>query len=141
MSSSQTHLHLKIGTQSLVARLELEAAPATCAAFLAMLPLERTLLHARWSGECGWAPLGELGYRLAPENATRYPAPGQILLYAGDLSEAEILIPYAAAAFACKAGELAGNHVLTITDGAQHLPAIGRQLLWEGALPVTFERA
>lgn len=132
-------IRLTIGAHSLVARLELDAAPKSCATLLAALPLERSLLHARWSGECGWAPLGAFGGRLEPENATRYPSPGQILLYAGDLSEPEILIAYGAAAFACKAGPLAGNHVLTVVEGAEQLAAIGKQLLWDGVQPITIE--
>ena len=132
-------IHLTSGAHALTARLELDAAPKSCAALLAALPLKRSLLHARWSGECGWAPLGEVGYRLAPENATRYPAPGQILLYTGELSEPELLVPYGSAAFACKAGPLAGNHVLTVVEGLEHLPAIGKQLLWDGAQPIVIE--
>jgi hypothetical protein len=62
-----------------------------------------------------------------------------ILIYAGDLSEAEILLPYGAAAFASKAGPLAGNHILTISDGANLLPEVGETLLWKGSLPIVFE--
>lgn len=138
-NADPSHLAVVIGEHRLTARLERQASPISCAAFLGMLPLRRSLLHARWSGECGWAPLGDIGRRLAPENATRYPWPGQILLYAGDLSEPEILIPYGAAAFACKAGPLAGNHLMTLTQGVERLATIGRQLLWEGALPISFE--
>ena len=132
-------VRLRIGSHALVARLEREAAPRSCQTFLQTLPLNRSLLHARWSGECGWAPLGDVSYRLAPENATRYPRPGQILLYAGELSEPEILIPYGSAAFASKAGPLAGNHILTITEGTETLTEIGHALLWHGSMPILFE--
>jgi hypothetical protein len=136
---SERRLRLTIGEHALLARLEMDAAPISCAALLDTLPFRKSLLHARWSGECGWSPLGDVGYRLAPENALRYPSPGQILLYAGDLSEPEILMPYGSAAFACKAGPLAGNHVLTVVQGGEHLAAIGKSLLWNGALPIAFE--
>ncbi|HEX7019179.1 MAG TPA: DUF3830 family protein, partial [Gemmatimonadaceae bacterium] len=73
------------------------------------------------------------------ENATSYPAAGQILLYPGGYSETEILVPYGPTRFASKLGQLAGNHFLTITDGAQHLIEIGRRVLWDGAQDIRFE--
>lgn len=134
-------IRITIGTEQLTARLESAAAPATCAAFLSLLPLKRSLIHARWSGECGWAPLGEIDFQLPQENALLRPAPGQLLLYAGPLSEPELLIPYGAAAFGCKDGPLDGNHLMTVTSGLEILPVIGRALLWEGAKPIVFEIA
>jgi hypothetical protein len=134
------HIRIRIGPHVLRARLERAAAPESCAAFAAVLPLTLGLIHARWSGECAWAPLGDTGLRLAPENATRYPRPGEILIYTGEISEPEILVPYGAAAFASKAGPLAGNHVMTVIDQGDVLAAIGEALLWRGALPITFER-
>jgi hypothetical protein len=131
---------VRVGPHLLQARLELETAPKTCAAFTALLPLTLNLIHARWSGECGWAPLGDTGLRVAPENATRYPGPGQVLVYTGEISEPEILLPYGAAAFASKAGPLAGNHVMTIVDGRDVLAQIGVALLWRGSLPISFQR-
>lgn len=129
---------IAVGPERLVARLEQAAAPASCAAFLGLLPLKRTLIHGRWSGEAGWAPLGETGFRLPAENAIHRPAPGQLLLYAGEISEPEILLPYGLAAFGCKDGPLEGNHILTVTKGAEALPRIGRALLWDGAQEIGF---
>jgi hypothetical protein len=137
---TRDRLRVRIGSHLLRARLELSMAPKSCSAFTALLPLKLSLIHARWSGECGWAPLGDTGFRIAPENATRFPRPGQVLVYAGEISEPEILVPYGAAAFASKAGPLAGNHVMTITDQGDLLAQIGEALLWRGALPITFER-
>jgi hypothetical protein len=134
-------IRITIGPERLVARLEQDAAPVSCAAFLAMLPLERHLIHGRWSGESGWAPLGEVGLDLPDENGLHRPVPGQILLYAGDLSEPEILVPYGQAAFGCKDGPLSGNHILTVTRGADALPRIGHALLWNGAQTIRFEVA
>jgi hypothetical protein len=139
LTPAEPLVRITIGEQVLLARAELQTAPVSCKSFLESLPLSRSLLHARWSGQCGWAPLGSISYRLAPENATRYPRPGEILIYAGDLSEAEILLPYGAAAFASKAGPLAGNHILTISEGANLLPEVGETLLWKGSLPIVFE--
>ena len=104
-----------------------------------MLPLETRIIQARWSGEAAWIPFGELALELGYENATSYPAPGQLLLYPGGLSETEILFPYGATVFASKMGQLAGNHFATIEDGAEQLLALGKLVLWEGAQDITFE--
>jgi len=41
--------------------------------------------------------------------------------------------------FASKVGQLAGNHFLTIVEGAEQLPELGRLTLWQGAQPIAFE--
>ena len=132
-------LEIACGEFRFAARLEEEAAPATVAAFRRLLPLESRIIHARWSGEACWIPFGELDVGLGPENATCYPAPGQILFYPGGVSETEILFPYGSTSFASKAGALAGNHFATVLEGAEQLPALGRKALWEGAQPIRFE--
>ena len=126
------------GELRFAARLEEEAAPGTVAAFRRLLPLEGRVIHVRWSGEATWIPFGDLDVGVGPENATAYPAPGQLLLYPGGISETELLLPYGHCAFASKAGALAGNHFATVTDGLEHLPELGRRCLWEGAQPISF---
>jgi Protein of unknown function (DUF3830) len=79
--------------------------------------------------------VGDLG----PEDPTSYPAPGELLLYPGGVSEVEILFPYGDTCFASKAGQLAGNHLATVVEGLEHLGAIGERVLWEGAQPIRFE--
>ena len=69
------------------------------------------------------------------------PAPGQVILYPGGVSETEILLAYGSVQFASKVGVLAGNHFLTVTDGAAQLPELGRTVLWGGAQEITFELA
>jgi hypothetical protein len=118
------------------ARFETQSAPKTCAVLRALLPFTSQIVHVRWSGEAVWVPMGDRQLDLPPENATTYPCPGQILLYPGGISETEILIAYGPTHFASKAGVLAGNHVLTITAGAEHLRSIGERTLWHGALPL-----
>ena len=120
------------------ARFEEALAPATCQAFRALLPYRERLIHVRWSGEACWIPLGDTAFGVGYENATSYPAPGQILLHPGGVSETEILLGYGAARFASKVGQLAGNHFLTITEGLADLPALGRKVLWEGAQEIVF---
>lgn len=131
-------LEIASGDYRFTARLEDEAAPATVAAFRRLLPLDSRIIHARWSGESCWIPFGELDLGLGPENATCYPAPGQILFFPGGVSETEILFPYGATAFASKAGMLAGNHFATILEGGEALGELGRKALWEGAQPILF---
>jgi hypothetical protein len=132
-------LEIVAGEFRFAARLEEEAAPATVAALRRLLPLESRLIHARWSGEACWIPFGELDVRFGPENATCYPAPGQLLFYPGGVSETEILFPYGSTSFASKAGALAGNHFATILEGVERLPELGRKTLWEGAQEIRFE--
>ena len=121
------------------ARLEEEAAPTTVVAFRRLLPLESRLIQARWSGQAAWIPFGDLDVGIGPENATSYPAPGEVLLYPGGLSETEILFPYGPTCFASKAGQLAGNHFLTIVEGLEGLHELGEKVLWEGAQAIRFE--
>lgn len=81
-------------------------------------------------------PLGNLDVGVGAENATARPAPGQVLLHPLGISETEILIPYGETVFASKAGPLRGNHVMTIVEGVELLPELGRRVLWEGAQPI-----
>lgn len=129
---------LQAGPFTFGGHLELEAAPLTCAAFLKSLPFVSRAVHVRWSGEAVWMPLGDLDFGVGPENATRYAAPGQILLYPGGVSETEILLSYGASAFASKAGPLAGNHFITLTEGLENLRPLGVKTLWEGAQEIRF---
>ena len=121
-----------------LARWEEEAAPQTVGAFRRILPFEDRIIHCRWSGESNWIPWGERELGVGPENATSYPAPGQLLLYPGGISETELLFPYGHCCFASKAGQLAGNHFATVVEGGKQLAALGRLTLWEGAQPIAF---
>lgn len=121
------------------ARLETESAPMTCAAVSKLLPYENQIVHVRWSGEGVWIPLGDHDFGLGYENHTSYPAPGQMILYPGGVSETEILLAYGGVRFASKMGQLAGNHFLTITAGHEKLPQLGKTVLWEGAQRIRIE--
>ena len=134
-----TMLRITAGPYVFTARMEEEHAPLTCAAFSKLLPFRNRVIHARWSGEACWIPLGDFKLNVDYENHTSYPAPGQILFYPGGISETEILLPYGSARFASKVGQLAGNHYLTIVSGNEHLKDLGRKTLWEGAQDIVFE--
>jgi hypothetical protein len=132
-------IRVTIGDLILTGVLEHERAPATCAAFVRLLPLRAQLIQARWSGEAAWVPLGELDVGVGQENLTHRPSPGQLLLYPAAESETEILVPYGITAFAAKCGPLSGNHFLTIREGMEHLTEIGRRVLYQGAQPIAFD--
>ena len=123
------------------ARLEEDTAPQTVAAFRRLLPLESKVIQARWSGQAAWIPMGDLDVGLGPENATSYPAAGELLLYPGGVSETELLFPYGHTCFASKAGQLAGNHFATIVAGGERLHELGELVLWHGAQEISFREA
>lgn len=135
------HLTIEVGSYRFLARLEQEAAPRTCAAFLQLLPFSNQVIHSRWSGEAVWVPLGEFDTGLGFENHTSHPSRGDVLLYPGGFSETEILFAYGSSQFASKMGQLAGNHFLTVVEGGEHLMEMGRTILWKGAQPIRFTDA
>ena len=134
-----TILRIIAGPFEFEARMEEERAPKTCAKFSGLLPYRNSIIHVRWSGEGCWIPLGEFDFGLAYENHTSHPAPGDIILYPGGISETEILLAYGSVHFASKVGQLAGNHFLTITEGRENLRPLGEQVLWQGAQDIVFE--
>src|SRR5271165_3379961 len=118
-----TRLKLTAATFSFIGHLEEEAAPKTSAVFKQLLPYRQKIIHVRWSGEACWIPLGDLDLGLTYENHTSHPAPGQVILYPGGISETEILLAYGGVSFSSKVGQLAGNHFLTLTTGLENLYA------------------
>ena len=134
-------LKITAGPYVFDARLETALAPKTCAAFLKLLPYRQKLIHVRWSGEGVWIPLGDEHFDLKYENHTSYPAPGQMILYPGGISECEILLAYGSVHFSSKLGQLAGNHFLTLTSNLEQLPALGKTVLWNGAQDICIELA
>lgn len=136
-----TKLIITAGQHVFDAVLEQEKAPKTCEAFLKHLPFESQVVHVRWSGEGVWIPLGDKDFGIDYENHTSYPAPGQIIIYPGGISETEILLAYGGVHFACKMGQLAGNHFITITSNQENLEALGKSTLWHGAQDFKIELA
>ena len=134
-----TILHIKAGPYDFEAQTEDALAPKSCAKFVTLLPYRQQIIHVRWSGEGCWIPLGEFNFDLGYENPTSHPAPGEIILYPGGISETEILLAYGAVSFSSKVGPLAGNHFLTITNGRENLTALGKMTLWKGAQDILFE--
>ena len=127
---------ISIGNEIFPARFRDDLAPRTCVAIRALLPFHQSLIHARWSGEACWVPLGELNLGLELESPTSGPAPGNLIFYPGGVSECEILVPYGTARFACRVGPLFGSPCITITDRLNCLTRIGNEILWEGSRPI-----
>jgi hypothetical protein len=136
-----TDLRIVAGPFKFQARLETELAPKTCTIFRRLLPYKQRVIHVRWSGEAVWIPLGDTDMGVPAENQTSYPAPGQMILYPGGISETEILLAYGGVRFASKVGQLAGNHFITIKSPLADLAKLGKLTLWEGAQPVRIELA
>ena len=137
-----TKVMLTCGDYQFFARLEEEKAPRTCAIFKKMLPIEDRLIHVRWSGEGMWIPMGDTRWEgLDFENHTSYPSKGELLIYPGGISEMEMILAYGGVSFASKVGQLAGNHVLTITEGLDQLYELGRKTLYEGEQNIRIELA
>ncbi len=127
-----SQLIVHAGDFTFQARFEERLAPETCAAFRKAMPFESQAIHVRWSGEAVWIPLGDLDFGVSYENHTSYPAPGQIILYPGGVSETEILLAYGGVRFASKVGQLAGNHFITLTSNLERLAELGSDRAVEG---------
>lgn len=134
--STLPKLTITAGQLRFDAQLETTLAPQTCAAIVKLLPYRQKLIHVRWSGEGVWIPLGDKHFDIPYENHTSYPAPGQMILYPGGISECEILLAYGSVHFSSKLGQLAGNHFITLTSNLDQLPALGKTVLWNGAQDV-----
>ncbi len=119
----------------------LDGSARTIEAIRGLLPIRDRLIHVRWSGEGCWVPLGDRHLDIPPENATSHPAPGQLIVYPGGLSECEILLAYGSVDFSSKVGQLAGNHFATLVTGLDQLRELGRRCLWEGAQELVIEEA
>lgn len=140
MTGPTSDVSLTIGDVRFGASLMIDEAPKTCAFLLGLLPFRHRLIHARWSGEACWVPLGDAQFGVPNENATRHPAPGTMLLFGGGISESELLLAYGAVSFASKAGLLAGNPVLKISENLDTLAKLGREILWNGSQELVIER-
>jgi hypothetical protein len=128
-------VRIEIGSITLSGVLTDRLAPRHCAVLRGLLPLERDVIQARWSGEAAWVPLGAVE-RLTPEQGTDAPKPGTILFYADALSEPELLIPYGRTRFACRDGPLLGSPVILLDRGLELLQALGKAVIDHGRQPL-----
>lgn len=134
-------LRISIGALTFSAEFETKRAPKTVAAMRVILPVVGNILQARWSGESAWVPMGDMRTGIDFENHTTYPAPGELLVYPGGISEMEILVPYGATRFASRVGDLAGNHFATIAATREEMAEIGRLVTWNGVQTFRMEMA
>lgn len=133
-------LTIRVGDLTFTAGWVAEA-PLTRAALEPWLPIRSQLIHCKWSGESTWIPFGDRRPNVGFENHTSHPAPGDLLIYTGDISECEILFPYGACSFSSRVGQLAGNHFATLDSGQEQLAEMGRRVLWEGAQEIEISAA
>ena len=93
--------------------------PAAAAVTADPLPMERRR---------DLGPLGDLKTGVGYEHHTSHPAPGELLIYTGDLSEARSSSRTAPARSRSKLGQLAGNHFATLPSRRRlaRSPARGR---------------
>ena len=139
MSPASNRITITVGKDiRFVAQFEEKNAPKTVAAFRKLMPYKQKIVHCRWSGEGCWIPLGEFKLDVGFENHTSFPAPGHVLWYPGGFSETELIFAYGGVRFASKMGQLAGNHFLTVVEGMDRLPEMGRRVLYEGAQEIVF---
>jgi hypothetical protein len=132
-------LKIRVGDLNFTARWDPEA-PRTQEAIRLMLPIERQLIHCRWTGESTWIPFGDFRPGLDWENHTSHPWPGTLAIYPGGISECEIFFPYGGCTTSSRVGQLAANVFCQLVpdDGwMDRLREVGRRCLWEGAQPIT----
>ena len=129
-------LRIEVGDLHFSARWD-PAAPRTVDAIRRMLPIESKLIHCRWTGESTWIPFGDFRPGLDYENHTSHPAPGQLAIYPGGISECEIFFPYGGCTTASKVGQLAANVFAAVEpdDGWADRSARGRAALPLGGRP------
>jgi Protein of unknown function (DUF3830) len=139
-ASNSGRFSIRTGDLNLFATWEAAAAPKTCTLFQTMLPMRMKMIHCSWSGEGVWVPLEMRDGQWQEENATSHPSPGQLLLYMGEQSEPELLIPCGICIFNSKAGVLKGNHFATISEKLDRLLDLHRLILWQGAQDCTIEK-
>lgn len=135
-------IKISSGDFTFTGKLEEDLAPVTCKWFLERLPYTAKFIQGAWSGAIFFTDLKDEGRDVPFENAMSYPAPGQVLMFPGDVTGngGEIYIPHGGNRFACPTGQLAGNHFLTIIEGSEHLAELGHIVRWEGAQEITFEK-
>ena len=135
-------LEIKVGELEFSATWAPDA-PRTREALLPWLPIRSKLIHCKWSGESTWIPFGDQRPDVGYENHTAHPAPGDLLIYTGEISECEILFPYGACSFSSRVGPLAGNHFATLVPDEgwlDRLREVGRRVLWEGAKEIEISK-
>lgn len=122
-------IKLKLDNLEFAVSLLTEAAPLTCRALLAALPIELPVIHAMWSGHQLIATPIDL--RLGTvENPIAIPAPGDVLYHQ---HHQEIAIVYGEAQFREPIGPVYVTRVGRIEGDLEALAALGARVQTEGA--------
>lgn len=137
VTAIMSSISVETAVHNLEGELHPDQAPENVEALRDLMPLESELMHVRWSGHATWINIDEEPLPELPrENHTVYPSRGDVLLYPGYKNEKEILIACGPTCFKSTAGELAGNHVATLSTSPEELAALERKTLQEGALSI-----
>jgi hypothetical protein len=109
-------IRLNLDGVEAVARLHEEAAPETVARLWAVLPIETTLRHVRWSGDAGYILISQLADKAHPvENRISFYPPASIAFrpehgeMAFSYGQAQARDQAHVAAWACHLGTLETN--------------------------------
>lgn len=128
--AENTRVRLDIEGEAFTLVLLDEAAPRTCEAFLRSLPHDGLMIHAAWSGDA----IRELeAFELAVpefENATYYPAPGDVVYTVG---HGEFSIIYGDCSPNMPSGRVRETVFAILADRLRDFQRVGRLVRVTGA--------
>lgn len=122
-----------------VAELHEELSPAATAAFWDALPMDTTLMHAKWSGEvCFFRPGPGLAKITELENPVCSLYPGTLVMRPGGT---EALMAYGVGEYRWAIGTDYTTRIARIVENAQPFLAVLRRMHDEGEKRITVTRA
>jgi hypothetical protein len=130
-------INVVVGDLQFEAALLVDAAPTTCQALLAALPIESRVIHAMWSGHLIIATPIDLGLTRV-ENEVTIPVPGDLLYHQ---RHQEIAIAYGEAQFQEPIGPVYVARFAHLEGDLEALARLGSRVQLEGAKPFRVLRA
>lgn len=121
-------------------QLDLAGAPATCAAFLALLPFSRRFVHARVSGQEIWTPEAP-PLHVPQEQASVWTEPGEVVY--GPAVPARVRTANCIGIYYGEGKGLDAANIFArvLPEDLPALRALGEQIWLDGALELRFEPA